>query len=199
MRILLALLLSLPAIAEPLTDDFSADKRSDRKQLRGAWTFADGEARCVSDPELYKKYKNHGPILVWTRDYVDTTIEMEFKPTDCDRVVFTMNNLKEGHVFRVGLAKDKPLTQTGLLVWKGPSKNKQTKHTRIGAKGDVPKLAPLNNKWVKIRAELKGETLSIQVGDFKKTITDPTLTRKKENFTLSFAGGSMAVRNVTAK
>jgi hypothetical protein len=105
-RFLLAsLFLSAPvAWADEFVDDFADAKLEGRLAERGEWKFASGIASCVADPELYEQFKNHGPILKWPREFNDATIEFEMKPTDCQRVVFTLNG--EGHIFRVTLANE---------------------------------------------------------------------------------------------
>ncbi|MDE0769796.1 MAG: hypothetical protein OSB19_15570 [Opitutaceae bacterium] len=70
-------------------DDFSDPKLEIRQALRGEWIFEDKVASCVSDPELYLEFKNHGPILRWPCEINDGTVEFEFKPQDCQRVVDT--------------------------------------------------------------------------------------------------------------
>ena len=60
-------LLLVPSIqaaeVAPFSDDFSNLELSQRRALRGAWHFRDGTASCTQDDALFKKHKDHGPIL----------------------------------------------------------------------------------------------------------------------------------------
>lgn len=99
------------AVGEGYVDDFRSAKREGRPAERGEWEIRDGIANCVADPELYKMFKNHGPILKWPREFNDAKIEFEMKAEDCQRVVFTLNG--DGHVFRVTLADERPDAPAG--------------------------------------------------------------------------------------
>ena len=41
--------------------------------------------------ELYKQFKNRGPIMKWPREFNDAEIQFEMKAMNCPRVVFTLN------------------------------------------------------------------------------------------------------------
>ena len=112
-RFLLAsLFISTQAVlAGDFVDDFAGAQLEGRLAERGDWKFENGIASCVADPNLYKQFKNHGPILKWPREFNDATIELEMKATDCQRVVFTLNG--EGHIFRVALADETPDAPAG--------------------------------------------------------------------------------------
>ena len=170
-------------------DDFSNPNLESRKALRGDWTFKNGTARCVADPALYKKFKNHGPILRWPATFTDGTLEFEFRPRKCQRVIVTLN--EKGHVFRM-LFHDK--RRTRFFGWIGRS-SKTNKPKLIARKG-VPSINDLNGTWVKSKIVFCGNTAEITYGKFKKTFTHESIGRKKGEFTISFASGEIAVRNV---
>jgi hypothetical protein len=73
-----SLAVSLTAVAADGTvafkDDFSTATLERRRALRGAWEFADHAASCVQDDELYKQYKNHGPIIFYDHPFTDGTV-----------------------------------------------------------------------------------------------------------------------------
>ena len=50
---------------------------------RGEWQFQNGIASFVAAPDLYKQFKNHGPVLKWPREFNDATIEFQMKATNC--------------------------------------------------------------------------------------------------------------------
>ena len=114
------------AFADGFKDDFSDSKLKTRQALRGEWTFQDGTAHCVADPELYKKFANHGPILRWPAKFTNGTLEFEFQPKGCERVIVTLN--EKGHVFRMLFHEPQ---RTRFFGWIGQSsKNEQTKNDR---------------------------------------------------------------------
>jgi hypothetical protein len=174
-------------LAKGFKDDFSDPKLEIRQALRGEWIYKDGVADCVSDPELYKEFANHGPILRWPSEFTDGSVELEFKPQGCQRVVITLN--EEGHVFRVSLTE-----KSSIFGWIGLS-SKENKAQSIVKEG-APTLASLENKWTKFKLVTKGDTGQIQIGDYTATLHHGSIGRKKGEFTISFASGECAVRNV---
>ena len=72
-------------------DSFTAGaKVPERRAMRGDWQIADGVATCAQDDALYKKFKNHGPIIFYDLPTTDSTISYAFKPQGCKSVVFTL-------------------------------------------------------------------------------------------------------------
>ena len=169
-------------------DDFSRPELKDRQALRGAWVFADKQAKCVADPKLYKEFKNHGPILRWPCDFRSGTIEFEFKPRQVQRLVFTFND--EGHVFRGTLGDSQ---RTRIFGWSGLSKD--TKPETLVKQG-VPLISQLEDQWIKAKVRIKGDTGEVTIGDFTAKLKHASLARRKREFTLSFAFGELTVRNV---
>lgn len=173
-------------------DDFSNPKLESRQALRGAWKFENGTAQCVADPELYKKFKNHGPILRWPAEFTDGTLEFEFQPTDCERVIITLN--EKGHVFRMLFHEP---ARTQFFGWIGQSS--KTNKPKVIAKEGIPSVKDLSGKWVKSKIVFRGNTAEVTYGDYKATLKHQSIGRKKGEFTISFASGSIAVRNVHLK
>lgn len=186
-----------PGLAKALVDNFGDAKFKGRQAERGAWQFKDGVASCVSDPVLYKKYKNHGPILKWPRKFDDAKIQFEMKAKDCQRVVFTLNG--DGHIFRVTLADERPDAPAGtskvptrLIAWATKS-SKQNKGDTIKPKG-MPDLTDVNDEWVTVKLDLKGTQAVLSIGEFQAEIRHAALSREKNMIMLTFAHGEIAVR-----
>lgn len=197
--ILSTLLLSPSLVtADTLIDRFEAEATNTRLSERGDWKFADGIASCVSDPELYKKFSNHGPILKWPNQFKNATIECEIKAEDCGRVVFTING--DGHIFRITLADErdeapagKSKVPTRLIAWAEKS-SKQNKGDTLIPSG-MPDLPSINGRWIPLRFEIREEDGYITIGDFKTKISHPALQRAKNTVMLTFAHGKLSVKN----
>ncbi|MCR9202225.1 MAG: terpene cyclase/mutase family protein [Planctomycetaceae bacterium] len=181
------------------TDNFDTETRHGRLAERGAWQFENGIARCIADPTLYRKFKNHGPILKWPRKFRDGTIAFEMKARDCQRVVFTLNG--DGHIFRVTLADEHPEATAGpskvptrLIAWATKS-SKQNKGTTIRPAG-LPDLPAVNEQWVAVRLKVQGTRGVLNIGDFRTEITHDALARDKTMVMLTFAYGELAVRRM---
>jgi len=186
------------ATADEMADNFATAELAGRIAERGDWKFAENTATCVADPELYKKYNNHGPIIKWEHDLKEGVVEMEFKATGCQRVVFTLNG--EGHIFRVILMEDTKATAkrpsapaSRILAWAEKS-SKENKGDSFKPDG-LPALTTMDGKWVKVKLTVKGEQANLSIGDFKTEIKHAALAREKNLVMLSFAEGEIAVRN----
>lgn len=198
-RISIVLLIAPPfVIAEEFVDDFRSAKLEGRFAERGEWKFETGIASCVSDPDLYKKYKNHGPILKWPCEFNDATIQFEMKATDCQRVVFTLNG--DGHIFRTTLADERPDAPAGtsgvptrVIAWATKS-SKQNKGDTIKPQ-NMPDLPAVNGKWVPVKLDVKGKRAVLTIGEFQTEINHAALTRDKTMVMLTFAHGEVSVRN----
>ena len=186
-------------LGEEFVDDFRGAELEGRLAERGEWQFQNGIATCIADPNLYKKFKNHGPILKWPREFSDGTIEFEMKAADCQRVVFTLNG--DGHIFRVTLADERPDAPAGMskvptrvIAWATKS-SKQNKGDTIKPK-HMPDLPKVNRRWVRVQLMVKGNKATLTIGDFRTEIVHPALARDKNMVMLTFAHGTLSVRNV---
>ena len=184
--------------AGEIVDDFSMPGWKGRQALRGDWKFENNQASCVADPELYKKFKNHGPILRWSpaKPFTDGTVEMEFQPKKCQRIVITLNN-KTGHVFRIALTDNKT-TKTRIFGWAHPSSEKDKPAETLAVKG-VPTAADIDGQWVKLRLAITGSEARVTIGKYSETLKHASIARDKGEFTISFASGECAVRKVSIK
>ncbi len=199
--LLTAVLLIAPNVGnavDDVVDNFSKSDWKGRQALRGDWKFENNQASCMSDPELYRKFKNHGPILRWSpaAPFKDGTVEMEFQPKKCQRIVITLNN-KTGHVFRVVLT-DNAKTKTRIFGWAHPSKEKDKPSETLAQKG-VPTSKELDGQWVQFRLAISGSEARLQIGKFSETLQHASIAREKGEFTISFASGECAIRKVSIK
>lgn len=199
----LLLAFSTCAFAGEVIDSFESSDNSARLAQRGDWTFADGVAACESDPDLYKKYNNHGPIIRWQAEFTDAEIEFEMKASDCQRIVFTLNG--DGHVFRMvsfaktdsskakaGKAK-RASQQSRLIAW-GTKSSKENKGDSTLLE-DFPTLDQINDQWVGFSLRVKDGKAQLKLGDASIDLEHVALGRDKKEATLSFAEGSIAIRN----
>lgn len=180
--------------AETLKDDFTEIKKDGRSLLRGEWKLENNVAFCKADPELYKKYANHGPIIRYSKEFKDISVEFEMKAVDCQRVVFTLNG--EGHIFRVSImegSEGKNYLASRIIAWATQS-SKENKGDTVKPDG-FPNLADINNKWVKVKLDVKGNSGTLKIGDFTHTLEHASLARDKKEVTLSFATGDLSMRN----
>lgn len=167
-----------------LKDDFSQAEKEGRRAMRGAWSYADGVATCTQDDELYKKFKDHGPIIFYDLDYTDGKVSFQFKAQDCKTVVFTCNN-KDGHIFRF------VSSATGTSVRAFPPKG-DVKSIQI-AKG--PALT--QGTWVPVTVELRGSKAIVQIGSAEPmTVEHPSFAVAKSNLSIGFSFGTLSVRDV---
>lgn len=186
-----ALLLPLVSLAGGFEDNFASAKHPTRQALRGEWKYSNNTVSCVSDPELYKKFKNHGPILRWPAKFTDGTVEFELKAEGCSRLVITLN--EDGHVFRISLNDEK---RTRIFGWIGKS-SKTNKPKTIASEG-VPTAKSIDGKWMKGKMVFKGDHCQMTLGDYSAKLNHPSIGRRKGEFTISFASGKCSIRKVRA-
>ena len=183
------LLSTVLAQAEPLlTDPFTAEaKVPERRAMRGDWKIADGVAECTQDDALYKKYKDHGPIIFYDLATTDATFHYAFKPQGCKSVVFTLNG-EDGHVFRF---VSSPAAGTNFRAFPPSDDHKSIATYRA----DDWKL--VDGEWIEVTVTLKGDTATVTWGDQEPvTVSHETYAKAKTNFSVGFAFGTLAVKGV---
>lgn len=193
MRSLLSsLLFLLPSLALAdaplLKDDFSAPKLEARRASRGDWKFADSAATCTQDDQLFKKFKDHGPIIFYDLAYTDAAIQFAFKPDAAAKsVVFTANG-DDGHIFRIVFSK------AGASIRAFPPEGKADhKSIALGTEPDL-KLKP--GEWAPVSVELRGSRATLKVGDFSKTYDHASFARSKTNLSVGFSFGTVSLKDV---
>ena len=189
---------AVPGFCNELIDTFTSEKFETRTAERGDWSFRAGVASVVSDPVLYKKYANHGPILKWSVDCSQGETAFAMKPSDCQRVVFTLND--DGHVFRISLINP----EKAMSPWQAKSKSRMIAWTEKSSKtnkGDslqprgFPSLSELDDKWTNVSVDVDGDTALVRIGEFQTEIKHKAMQREKSQITISFASGSLQVRD----
>lgn len=177
------------ADAPLLKDDFSDPARKARRASRGEWKFADGTATCTQDDALYKKFKDHGPILFYDLAYEDATIRFSYKAdASVKSVVFTSNG-EAGHIFRfVSSARN-----TSIRAF--PADGADHKSVSLGTEG--PALQP--GEWVPVTVQLRGSKATVKIGGFEKTYEHASLARPKTNLSIGFSFGTFSVKDLVVE
>jgi hypothetical protein len=60
---------SVSAAEAPYSDNFTTAEQQTRRATRGPWIIENGTATCTQDNELYKKFKDHGPVTWYDLDF----------------------------------------------------------------------------------------------------------------------------------
>ena len=168
-----------------LKDDFSNPKLEQRRASRGEWKFADGVATCTQDDALYKKNKDHGPIIFYHLPLQDARIRFAVKAQTVKTLVFTANGA-EGHVFRF------VMSERGTSIRAFPPGDKEHKSIALG--NEAPKL--ISGEWVLVEVDLRGGKATVKIGGLTKTYEHASLARPKNNVSIGFSFGTLAVKDV---
>lgn len=175
---------------EPIfKDDFdAATKVPERRAMRGDWQIDDGIARVTQDDELYKKYKDHGPILFYDVATTDATFRYAFKAEGCKTVVFTING--DGHVFRI------VSSEKGTSVRAFPPSGEQKSISTSQQKDWTLK----DGEWTEVEVMVDGETVTISFGEHEPvTVEHTSHANEKTNFSIGHSFGTLSVKNLTVE
>lgn len=167
-----------------LEDGFSEPKMAGRRASRGEWSFVDGTAKCTQDDALYKKYKDHGPIIFYDLPHQDCEVSYRFKPEGAKNVVFTING-EEGHIFRFVTGEK----HTDIRLFPpGPE------HKSISG-GRSPEMGLKEGQWTEVKVTLKGEVATVKIGDAEAMmVTHPSLNAPKANISIGFSFGALSLQ-----
>lgn len=175
------------ADAPLLRDDFSSAKLDQRRAMRGDWKFADQTATCTQDDELFKKNKDHGPILFYDLAYSDAAIRFAVKPdANTKSIVFTANGA-ESHLFRL------VFSQAGMAVRAFPTDSKDHKSVALANETAVKLKA---GEWNEVSVELRGGKATVKVGDFARTYEHASIGLAKVNLSIGFSFGTLSVKDL---
>ena len=183
---LLFVALTASAAEVLLKDDFSSSNLPQRRAARGDWTFANLIAVCTQDDELFKKNKDHGPILSYIVPLENGRVRFSCKAEGVKALVFTINGAG-GHIFRF------VQSATGTSVRAFPPESADHRAVVLG--NEAPKLE--DGQWQPVEVELQGNKATLKIGSFAKTYEHPALAHPKANVTIGFSFGTLAVRDVT--
>tara|TARA_R110002096_G_scaffold16106_50_gene55344 strand:+ start:4336 stop:4944 length:609 start_codon:yes stop_codon:yes gene_type:complete len=175
--------------AEPLfTDSFTAlDNVAERRAQRGDWQIADGIAKCTQDDALYKKYKDHGPIIFYDFPTTDATLRYAFRPRGCKTVVFTLNG-ERGHVFRL-VTSEKGSNSRAFP----PNGDRKSIATHV-----APDWKLSDGQWTQVKVTIEGKTATVKFGDEDPIqVEHVTYAEPKRNFSVGFAFGELEVKDLT--
>lgn len=175
-------------------DDYSTKKHPQRKALRGGWTIADGMASVAQDDALYKKCKNHGPIMAYEVAHTDAVAVVEFKPTGCKAVVFTMDAAAGGHAFRVQLRTEtgKPKPESRIVTYAAKKEGAEKAEMVVLEDKGVPKLK--DGEWNRIEVRVVGGKATVKIADKTFTVTHPRIAQAKSIAKLGFSFGELSIR-----
>lgn len=156
--------------------------------MRGDWQITGGVAQCTQDDALYKKFKDHGPIIFYDLATTDATFRYAFKPQGCQTVVFTLNG-QDGHVFRF---VSTPQRGTDFRAFP-PSDDHKSVVTHRAADWKL-----VDGEWTPVTVAIKGDTATVRFGDAAPVeVKHETYAKSKTNFSIGFSFGSLAVKDVT--
>lgn len=185
----LSALLSARTHAAEFKDDFTQPKLEHRRAARGDWQFTGGIARCTQNDELFKKFKDHGPIIFYDVPTQDSTIRFAFKPQGVKNVVFTLNG-ENNHVFRLLIG------EKGATTRAFPAGSKE--HEPKSLAQDGPKL--VQGEWTDVSIEIRGSKATVKIGkDYTKTVEDTAIAHAKTNISIGFSFGTLEVRGFVVR
>jgi hypothetical protein len=190
MKTLFLLLVTASALAADaplLQDDFSDAKFATRRAMRGDWKFADKAAICTQDDELYKKNKDHGPILFYDLAYTDAAIRFAVKPGTANKMIVFTANGAESHLFRL------VFSEAGMAVRAFPTDSKEHKAVALANEATV-KLKP--GEWTNVSIELRGTKATVKVGEFTKSYEHAAISAAKTNLSVGFSFGTVSVKDL---
>ena len=168
-----------------VTDTFEQGKHSSRSALRGEFEIANGVLKVHHDPELYTKYKDHGPIVIYSGKFQNGRAKLRFRLSQSlavdkpARGAFTFDGEK-GHVLRVFTMT----SQAGrVAVW-----NEGEKKPTIVAR-DLPKVEL--GKWYDLEVVVDGGLAKITLAGKTVAVEHEGLKRAKTNAKYSTAFATM--------
>lgn len=178
----------LIAVEPPLTDDFSDPDLKTRRASRGDWVMEGGIAKVTQNDELYKQFKDHGPIIFYDIDHKDAVIEFSYKPEDVKSFVFTVNGT-DGHVFRTVTSA----AGTSFRAFPPSDDHKSIALHQL-------KTPIAQGEWTSMKIELKGPKATVTIGENDPiTVEHPSLDKAKTNTSVGFSFGTLSVKGFSVR
>jgi len=187
----IAVLVGGAALAgEPFyVDDFSTGKQDGRRAMRGPWVIENGTATCTQNDELYKKFKDHGPVVWEDVNFRDATVRFSMKADSAvQSFVFTVNG-DAGHVFRF---VSRPAPKRTLI--KAFQREGEIDGVLVR---DAPPLAV--GEWTDVVVIFEGENATVKIGDYEKALSHPAIAQAKTTLGLGFGFGTMSFKDFSVK
>ena len=179
-----------------VVDNFTKPELENRKPMRGDWKIQNGIASATQDPELFEKYKKHGPIMVYEATHTDAHVVFDVRPTDCRTVVFTMDAAAGGHAFRIRLrtqnAGSKKGASSQIVTYAAKQAGEKAKMIVLSEDRDVPKL--VNGHWNRVEASVVGDTATVNINGTVIKVQHPRIAQEKKVAKLGFAFGKLEIR-----
>lgn len=176
-------------------DDYTQASYPHRNAARGDWIIADGVASVTQDDELYKKYKNHGPIMIYTVPHTDASAVVEFKPEGCRAVVFTMDAAEGGHAFRVKLVPEdpkRPRQRSAIVSYLAKKPGAEKAEQVVLNNKNVPALA--DGDWTRLEVTVVGDTATVKLGEETIRVQHDQIAQAKKIAKLGFSFGALEIR-----
>jgi hypothetical protein len=167
----------------PFDDCFTEASHPLRKLSRGEWKVANGMATCTQSDALFKKFKDHGPIINWDLPTTDCVIEFEYRADAAVKaMIFTVNRTK-GHAFRI---MSKPAASRVIAY--------AADHDAPAISAPAPAMKV--GEWQRVRVELRGSKATTLIAGENIELSQPDLAGPKANITIGFSYGTLAVRHL---
>ena len=167
-----------------IDDDYSSENIESRQTARGAWKVKDNSISVSFDEALYKKHKDHGPMVRYTFDSTsDLTIEMEVMMSEIGKLCFQVDN-DEGHLLKAIVNG----------AGKGSIRGFNGKESEVVGK---IKSSTEENKWMPVKLSFIDNKLTFSFNGSKPQVFNhPSFEKGKTKFVYKFAEGHLKARKL---
>ena len=179
-----------------IKDDLQEEELASRKLTEGEWTFADGIAAAKHETPPGERVKKHGPKASYTAKFRNGTLALEFKPTDADAIVLTIDSAPTTHVFRVraNVEGGKAGIQPGLISTFSEKEDgaKKAKTLPLVTEG-IPNLKA--GEWNRIEVKFLNDTAIVVVNDKTFTVKHDRIDQDKLTTKAELQSGEISLRS----
>lgn len=174
-----------------VTDTFDDAKLRERAAVRGEFEFNDGVMKVEHNPDLYKKYKDHGPMVVYAGQFKDADVHLRFRlgqTTKADspaRGAFTFDGAS-GHVMRVFTLTN---AKGRIIAWK------EGDTTPVTLTKELPKLKA--GVWYDLKVSSQGNKATVELAGETISVEHEAIARPKTNAKYSTAFATMELDQFT--
>ena len=175
-------------------DNFSQEVLESRTISRGKWSIKENMASsiwskesAVKTPKGFKRSHR----IAWNAEFDNGSIEMQVHTKDIKSILIGMDG--KGHICYLTFNED----SFKAVVFPTDKVKGWVKKTNKYATKDIPSIKAFKqNEWTDVKMTTKGNTLQLQIGDYKTTVEDVGFGRHKKSFTFNFTEGEVKIRNV---